>query len=281
MSRRCSICGLRARKAAPPRRGCSGPGRTRAATPRSPGRPTPPTRSGATTRPCRSTRGHRTPAFPHLERLNYNAPGPTRRAQHDFGHHRHETEGIFTGYRFFDKQGIEPQFAFGHGLSYTTFEYRNLVFKPEGETMRVSFIVQNKGDVTGTAVPQVYVGPAPNVPDYVQQAVRALRGFATLELRPNEAKRVEITLNARSFQYWDEQSQAWTTAPGVRTIWVGESSPRPAPVGRRCTGKEVSMPGLGGAGRVAPPNLLAHPCGQPGPAADLLNEEVCMTEATG
>ena len=135
-----------------------------------------------------------------------------------------ETEGIFTGYRFFDKQGITPQFAFGHGLSYTTFEYRNLVLKPEGETMRVSFIVQNKGNVTGTAVPQVYVGPAPNVPDYVQQAVRALRGFSRVELRPNEAKRVEITLNARSFQYWDEQAQAWTTAPGTRTIWVGESS---------------------------------------------------------
>jgi len=135
-----------------------------------------------------------------------------------------KTEGIFTGYRFFDKQGIEPQFAFGHGLSYTTFEYRNLVLKPEGETMRVSFEVQNKGKVTGTAVPQVYVGPAPNVPDYVQQAVRALRGFATLDLRPNETKRVEITLNARSFQYWDEKAQAWAMAPGVRTIWVGESS---------------------------------------------------------
>jgi beta-glucosidase len=85
-------------------------------------------------------------------------------------------------------------------------------------------IIQNKGSATGTAVPQVYVGPAPNVPDYVQQAVRSLRGFDRVELRPNEAKRVEIVLDQRSFQYWDEQSQSWTTAPGARTIWVGESS---------------------------------------------------------
>ncbi len=134
------------------------------------------------------------------------------------------SQGIYSGYRYFDKLNIEPQFAFGHGLSYTTFEYRNLVLKPEGSTMRVSFIVQNKGAVAGTAVPQVYVGPAANVPSYVQQAVRSLRGFERVELRPNEAKRVEITLNARSFQYWDEQAQAWTTAPGSRTIWVGQSS---------------------------------------------------------
>jgi len=133
-------------------------------------------------------------------------------------------EGIFLGYRYYDTKNIAPMFPFGHGLSYTDFEYRNLVLKPQGETMRVSFIVQNRGQVAGTAAPQVYVGPAPNVPDSVQQAVRALRGFATLELRPNEAKRVEITLNARSFQYWDEKAQAWATAPGVRTIWVGESS---------------------------------------------------------
>ncbi len=173
-------------------------------------------------------------AFPnvHLERLNYNyAPGPyppcvnTALPGTNGQICTNETEGIFTGYRFFDKQGITPQFAFGFGLSYTTFEYRNLVLKAMGDgTMRVSFIIQNKGKVTGTAVPQVYVGSAPNVPSSVQQAVRSLRGFDRIELRPNEAKRVEIVLDARSFQYWNEQTQAWTTAPGTRTIWVGESS---------------------------------------------------------
>jgi beta-glucosidase len=133
--------------------------------------------------------------------------------------------GIFQGYRWYDVNNYQPLFPFGHGLSYTTFEYRNLVLKEEkGGTVRVSFIVQNKGGVTGTVVPQVYVGAAPGIPDYAQQAVRALRGFDRVELRPNEAKRVEITLDPRSFQYWDEMAHAWTFLGGARTIWVGDSS---------------------------------------------------------
>ncbi len=133
--------------------------------------------------------------------------------------------GILQGYRWFDATGYEPLFPFGHGLSYTTFEYRNLRLKAEkGGTLRVSFIVQNKGDVAGAVVPQVYVGSAPSIPPYAQQAVRALRGFDRVELRPNEAKRVEITLDPRSFQYWDEVEHAWTFLAGERTIWVGDSS---------------------------------------------------------
>jgi beta-glucosidase len=134
-------------------------------------------------------------------------------------------QGIFQGYRWYDKHEYAPLFPFGHGLSYTSFEYRNLVLKAEtGGAVRVSFIVQNKGDVAGTVVPQVYVGEAPGIPDYAQQAVRALRGFDKVELRPNEAKRVEITLDPRSFQYWDEVSHGWTFLGGERTIWVGDSS---------------------------------------------------------
>ena len=133
--------------------------------------------------------------------------------------------GILQGYRWFDANGFEPLFPFGHGLSYTTFEYRNLVIKAEKDgTVRVSFIVQNKGDVAGAVVPQVYVGEAPSIPEYAQQAVRALRGFDRVELRPNESKRVEITLDPRSFQYWDEVTHTWTFLGGKRTIWVGDSS---------------------------------------------------------
>jgi len=133
--------------------------------------------------------------------------------------------GIFQGYRWYDVHNYQPLFPFGHGLSYTTFEYRNLVLKAEKDgTVRVSFIVQNKGGVTGTVVPQVYVGAAPSIPEYAQQAVRALRGFDRVELRPNEAKRVEIILDAESFRYWDEVQHAWTFLPGSRTIWVGDSS---------------------------------------------------------
>lgn len=133
--------------------------------------------------------------------------------------------GVFQGYRWYDKNEYTPLFPFGHGLSYTTFEYRNLVLKAEKDSaVRVSFIVQNKGRVAGAVVPQVYVGQAPSIPEYAQQAVRALCGFDKVELRPNEAKRVEITLDPRSFQYWDEVSHEWTFLGGQRTIWVGDSS---------------------------------------------------------
>ena len=133
--------------------------------------------------------------------------------------------GILQGYRWYDANNFAPLFPFGHGLSYTTFEYRNLVLKAEkGGTVRVSFIVQNKGKVAGAVVPQVYVGGAPSIPEYAQQAVRMLRGFDKVELRPNEAKRVEITLDPRSFQYWDEMSHGWTFLGGQRTISVGDSS---------------------------------------------------------
>jgi beta-glucosidase len=157
-------------------------------------------------------------AGPHLERYGTGGGLPGSGGSAGF------TQGIYSGYRFFDKMSIEPRFAFGHGLSYTTFGYRNLVLKPQGDTVRVSFEVQNGGDVAGTAVPQVYVGPSASVAAGVQQAVRALRGFERVALRPHETKRVEIVLDARSFQYWDEARQAWTPAPGIRTIWVGESS---------------------------------------------------------
>jgi beta-glucosidase len=135
------------------------------------------------------------------------------------------SEGIFVGYRWFDKRQIEPLFPFGHGLSYTSFAYRDLMVKPEqGGTVRVSFTVQNEGKVAGAVVPQVYVGAAPGGPDYAQQAVRALRGFDRIELQPNESKRVEIVLDPRSFQYWDEQAHGWRFMGGARTIWVGDSS---------------------------------------------------------
>jgi beta-glucosidase len=130
--------------------------------------------------------------------------------------------GIFQGYRWFDKNGYTPLFPFGHGLSYTTFAYRNLVLKAEkGGTVRVSFIVQNMGTVAGAVVPQVYVGAAPSP---IEQTVRALRGFSKVELQPGDARRVEITLDPRSFQYWNAETHAWTFLAGPRTIWVGDSS---------------------------------------------------------
>jgi beta-glucosidase len=132
------------------------------------------------------------------------------------------TQGTFVGYRYYDKLGLPVRFPFGHGLTYTTFRYGGLQLSAHDGGATVTFTVENTGKVAGTAVPQVYVGPGAKVPPGVQQAVRALRGFDRVELGAGEARRVSISLDERSFQYWDSPSQTWRTASGPRQVWVGE-----------------------------------------------------------
>lgn len=145
-------------------------------------------------------------------------------------------EGIFTGYRWYDKENVKPLYAFGHGLSYTTFAYRELSLAQEGERIAVSFLVENTGDVMGTEIAQVYLGAA-QVPDGVQMAKKQLCGFARIEaLMPGEARRITVAIPARSFCYWnaaqelverpDGTKDKWVCAGGVRDIWVGPASDR-------------------------------------------------------
>ncbi len=134
-----------------------------------------------------------------------------------------ETQGIYSGYRFYDQANLPVQFPFGFGLSYTTFQFSGLKVRQEkGGPVAVSFAVKNVGAVAGAAVPQVYVGPGPARAG-VQQAVRSLRGFARVFLDPGQTKEVTISLDERSFQYWDEPRQQWTTNEGTRTLYVGEA----------------------------------------------------------
>lgn len=133
--------------------------------------------------------------------------------------------GILQGYRWYDAKGYAPLFPFGHGLSYSNFDYTNLMIKPQKDgTVNISFVIRNKSNVAGATVAQVYVGATKNMPSYAQQAVRALRGFQRVELAARQAARIDMTLDARSFQYWDEQAHGWKFAGGARTISVGESS---------------------------------------------------------
>jgi beta-glucosidase len=142
-------------------------------------------------------------------------------------------EGIFVGYRFFDKEGITPLFPFGWALSYTSFRFSQLTVRRNGGGLNVGFDVTNTGNRTGAEVPQVYVGPAPRVPPGVQQAVRSLVGFDRIVLRPHQTRRETIRIgpgsddngygDRRAFQYWSTPQQAWVTAPGARTIWVGDA----------------------------------------------------------
>jgi beta-glucosidase len=157
------------------------------------------------------------------------------------------SEGIFVGYRFFDREGIAPLFPFGWGLSYTSFRLSHLVVRRSGAGLNVGFEVTNTGRKAGADVAQVYLGPAPRVPPGVQQEVRSLAGFDRVVLRPHQTKRLVIHIgpgadvngsgDRRAFQYWSTGSQGWATAPGSRRVWVGD-----ADVGSRLMLSKVAAP---------------------------------------
>jgi beta-glucosidase len=127
-------------------------------------------------------------------------------------------EGIAVGYRWHDQRNIEPLFPFGHGLSYTQFEYSDLAVKGS----EVSFTVRNAGSRSAVEVAQLYVGPPPNAP--VPMAPKALAGFERLELQPGCGKRVTIRIDARSLSYWSTERRRWVVATGRRVVYVGSSS---------------------------------------------------------
>jgi len=141
-------------------------------------------------------------------------------------------EGVFVGYRGYERSGIKPLFPFGYGLSYTTFRYSNFSIHsaaraPEqaGDpgsplSYELSFDVTNTGKREGAAVAEVYVGEAhPRLP----RPARELKGFARVSLRPGETKRLNVTLDSRAFSYYDVDAHQWRVDPGDFTVSVGHS----------------------------------------------------------
>jgi beta-glucosidase len=132
------------------------------------------------------------------------------------------SEGIFVGYRWYDKQQLEPLFPFGHGLSYTTFAYSGLNVRPAADGYDVRFTIRNTGTREGVEVPQVYVGPPPNPP--APMAVKQLVGFERVSLAPGQSRQITVHVDARGLSYWSSANHRWTLAPGRRTFMVGASS---------------------------------------------------------
>ena len=135
------------------------------------------------------------------------------------------SEGIFVGYRHFDRSETKPLFAFGYGLSYTTFGYSNLSVTPQtgspGGPVMVSFDVRNTGRRAGAEVAELYVGDAhASVP----RPVKELKGFAKITLEPGETKPITLTLDRRAFSFYDVKKHDWSAEPGEFTISVGGSS---------------------------------------------------------
>ena len=135
------------------------------------------------------------------------------------------SEGVNVGYRWFDQEGIAPLFAFGHGLSYTTFEYSDLkVEKASDGGLDVKVKIKNTGSTDSDEVPQVYLGAPSEVPEGVQFPVRALAAFDRVHLAAGEEKTITLHVEPRQLQYWSTRDSAWKVATGKRTVSVGASS---------------------------------------------------------
>ena len=134
-------------------------------------------------------------------------------------------ESIFVGYRYYDAAKKAVAFPFGHGLSYTSFEYSGLLISSpeirEGDAVNISFDLENTGLRAGEEIVQVYVS-APKTEVFVPE--KELKAFDKISLNPGEKKRVQLQLDARSFMYYDVTEGAFRAIDGVYKILVGASS---------------------------------------------------------
>jgi beta-glucosidase len=149
-----------------------------------------------------------TPAFPSY-------PGHDGVAPYD--------EGLLVGYRHYDAQAVDPQFCFGHGLSYTEFDYGPVSVTDNG-VVSVTLDVTNVGGRAGREIVQLYVGAPDPVGGDAARARRELRDFAAVDLQPAETATVRFELTDRAFAHWDVDAHDWRVDPGTYEVLVGSSS---------------------------------------------------------
>ncbi|MDD3411566.1 MAG: glycoside hydrolase family 3 C-terminal domain-containing protein [Eubacteriales bacterium] len=134
-------------------------------------------------------------------------------------------EGVFVGYRWYDKKKMEVLFPFGHGLSYTRFAYSNLTLSADSirdtDTLTVTVDVTNTGDRAGKEVVQLYVADREST---AIRPVRELKGYAKVALKPGETQTVTFTLDKRAFAYWSTEIHDWHVETGAFGIQIGRSS---------------------------------------------------------
>lgn len=134
-------------------------------------------------------------------------------------------EGVLVGYRYYDTKKKEVLFPFGHGLSYTMFQYSDLQISTDGckdtDYVKVKVSVQNTGDRLGKEVVQLYVAPKE---DTIVRPVQELRAFTKVQLNAGEKKTVEFTLDAKAFSSWNTELHDWYVSTGDYEIRIGKSS---------------------------------------------------------
>ena len=133
-------------------------------------------------------------------------------------------EGLFIGYRWYDREEIEPLFAFGHGLSYTTFDYSNLrAVPPKGTSSVAAFEldITNSGDVLGKEIVQGYVKVSESK---IDRPIKELKKFEKVSLEPGESKKITFELTERDLSFWSETNQSWQVEPAEYIFEVGASA---------------------------------------------------------
>ena len=134
-------------------------------------------------------------------------------------------EGVFVGYRWYEYKAIEPLYAFGFGLSYTTYAYSNLTLAQTsikaGETLQFKVDIKNTGQRDGQEIVQVYVR---DIAASVPRPLKELKGFQKVSLKAGATKTVHFTLSDRDFAFWDNELESWKIEPGLFEILVGTAS---------------------------------------------------------
>lgn len=134
-------------------------------------------------------------------------------------------EGVFVGYRYYDTKEMSVRFPFGHGLSYTKFEYSDLQLSKEeikdNERLQISFRVKNIGDMAGKEVVQLYVSDQTHS---AERPVKELKGFAKVMLEPGEETTVKMELDKRAFAWYSTELKDWYAATGEYELLIGASS---------------------------------------------------------
>lgn len=157
--------------------------------------------------------GKLTETFPNRHRDDLEYPGDGLKVEYK--------ERLDVGYRYYDKHTDEIIYPFGHGISYTRFEYKNIQVKMKGEDAEVEFVLKNIGDTDGAEVVQLYVG------DLVSVAVRPpkeLKRFEKIFIKAGEEKKVKFDLKKEDFAYYNVMLRQWTPENGVYRIFIGSSS---------------------------------------------------------
>ena len=131
-------------------------------------------------------------------------------------------EGLYVGYRHFEKEDINTSYPFGYGLSYTNFDYSNIVAKNVNDTINISLDVKNSGNISGKEVVQIYFSKSNSS---IDRPIKELKDFSkTKLLKSGEKVKVDFSLPISDLSYWDDEKNEWVIEKGNYEIFAGSSS---------------------------------------------------------